>query len=39
MLILSVFNNNEFWTEFYGDVEDDLPPKMPEPRGRAVSIY
>jgi hypothetical protein len=26
------------WTEFYGDVEEELPPKMPEPLGRPVTI-
>ena len=36
---LSVFSDNVDWTEFYGDVEEELPPKKPEPRGRDVSIY
>jgi hypothetical protein len=26
------------WTEFYGDVEEELPPKMPEALGNAVTI-
>ena len=36
---LSVFNNNAYWVEFFRDVEEELPPNMPEPRGRTVSIY
>ena len=36
---LQVFNDNLDWTEFYGDVEEELLPKIPEPRGRVVSIY
>ena len=36
---LSVFNNNADWTEFYGEVEEELPSEIPEPCGRAVSIY
>ena len=36
---LLVLNNNAYWTEFYGDFEEDLTPKIPEPRGMAVSIY
>ena len=35
---LLVFNNNVDWTGFYGDVEEELPPNMPDPRGRNVSI-
>jgi hypothetical protein len=27
----SVFNDNADWTSFYGNVEEELPPKMPEP--------
>ncbi len=30
-------NINE-WKDFYGDVAEELPPKMPEPRGNAVDI-
>jgi hypothetical protein len=26
------------WTEFYGDVVEELPPKMPEPLGNTVNI-
>jgi hypothetical protein len=26
------------WSEFYGDVEEEMPPKMPEPLGSAVTI-
>lgn len=26
------------WKEFYGDVAEELPPRMPEPRGNAVDI-
>lgn len=26
------------WKDFYGEVEEELPPKMPEPLGRAVTI-
>jgi len=26
------------WTEFYGDVQEEMPPKMPEPRGNPVTI-
>jgi hypothetical protein len=32
-----VFNNNADWTEFYGDVAEELPPNMPEPRGHLVT--
>ena len=34
----SAFNNNADWRDFYGDVEEELPPKMAEPRGNVVSI-
>ena len=34
-----MFNNNADWAEFYRDVEEELPPKTPEPRGKDVSIY
>ena len=36
---LSVFSDNTYWMEFYGGIEEELPPKMPKPCGRAVSIY
>jgi hypothetical protein len=26
------------WKEFYGDIKEELPPKMPEPRGEPVDI-
>jgi hypothetical protein len=26
------------WKEFYGDVAEELPPRMPEPKGNAVDI-
>ena len=34
----SAFNNNADWNYFYGDVEEELPPKMAEPRGNVVRI-
>jgi hypothetical protein len=34
----SVFAHNADWKEFYGDVEEELPRKMPKPRGRSVII-
>jgi hypothetical protein len=34
----SIFHNNVEWKEFYGDVEEELPPNMPEPRGHPVTI-
>jgi hypothetical protein len=34
----SVFNNNADWKDFYGDVEEELPAKMPTPRGNSVTI-
>ena len=35
----SVFNINVYWTEFYGNVEEELPPKILNPRDRDVGIY
>ena len=32
------FNVDADWTDFYGDVREELPPKMPEPRGKPVCI-
>jgi hypothetical protein len=32
------FNDGASWKEFYGDVEEALPPNMPTPRGRGVDI-
>ena len=34
----SAFNNIEDWKNFYGDVEEELPPKMADPPGNVVSI-
>jgi hypothetical protein len=34
----SVFNNGADWKDFYGEVEEELPPNMPEPRGNSVVI-
>ena len=32
------FHPNPDWTEFYGEVEEELPPKMPKPLGNPVTI-
>ena len=34
----SAFNNNADWKDFYSDVEEELPPKIPEPGGNVVKI-
>jgi len=34
----SVFVGNADWKDFYGDVEEEKPPKMPVPRGNPVII-
>ena len=34
----SDFHNNTDWKDFYGDVEEELPPNMTEPRGNVVRI-
>ena len=34
----SFFYANADWTDFYGDVTEELPPNMPEPRGHPVII-
>ena len=34
----SIFYRNADWKEFYGDVTEELPPNMPEPRGHSVTI-
>jgi hypothetical protein len=34
----SIFNHSADWTDFYGDVTEELPPNMPEPRGHPVNI-
>jgi hypothetical protein len=33
-----VFNVNADWRDFYGDVGEELPPNMPEPKGKCVNI-
>ncbi len=33
-----VFNPNADWRDFYGDVSEELPPNMPEPKGKSVII-
>lgn len=33
------FQHNVNWTDFYGDVAEELPPKMPTPRGNSVDIH
>ena len=35
----SIFNNNADWKSFYGDVQEELPPKRPKPRGNPVNIF
>jgi hypothetical protein len=34
----SAFNNGADWKEFYGEVQEELPPKMPKPQGQRVTI-
>ena len=34
----SAFVQGDDWKDFYGDVEEELPPRMPEPRGSPVII-
>jgi len=34
----SVFCSDVDWKDFYGDVEEELPPSMPKPRGRSIQI-
>ena len=36
---LSVFNDNADWTEFYGNVEEELTPNIPEPHDRSLLIH
>ena len=36
---LSEFETNCDWSEFYGDVEEELPRDMPKPRGNSIRIY
>jgi hypothetical protein len=33
-----ILNHNADWKEFYGDVEEELPPNMPKPRGHPVAM-
>ncbi len=33
-----VFNSDADWQDFYGDVWEELPPNMPEPKGNSVLI-
>ena len=35
----SVFNINVYWTEFYGNVEEELTPNIPEPHDRSLLIH
>jgi hypothetical protein len=30
-------NSSADWTDFYGDAAEELPPQMPEPKGKAVT--
>jgi hypothetical protein len=34
----SAFNNGADWKEFYGEVQEELPPKMPKLQGQRVTI-
>ena len=34
----NVFNNNADWTDFYGEIEEELPANMPEPHENLVTI-
>ena len=34
----SAFNHDADWTDFYGNVEEELPAKMPKPKGNPVRI-
>ena len=35
---ISIFNHGGDWTEFYGEVEEAIPPNAPKPLGREVDI-
>eukprot|EP00957_Ditylum_brightwellii_P187728 14294710-Ditylum_brightwellii.AAC.1 len=35
----SIFNGSPDLTDFYGDVEEELPPRMPAPRECRVNIH
>jgi hypothetical protein len=32
------FHSNADWKKFYGDVEEEIPPNMPEPRGNPNTV-
>jgi hypothetical protein len=34
----SAFNNGADWKEFYGEIQEELPPRMPKPREPRVTI-
>ena len=34
---MRAFNTNADWTDFYGGVFEEVPPRMPEPKGKHVS--
>lgn len=34
----TVFNDGADWADFYGEVEEELPPKIPKPRGNAIKV-
>ena len=34
----SAFRPNADFSDFYGEVEEELPPNMPEPRGNKVTL-
>ena len=38
MINEEVFNNSVDWTDFYVEVEEELPANMPKPRGNLVTI-
>eukprot|EP00957_Ditylum_brightwellii_P013432 1014058-Ditylum_brightwellii.AAC.1 len=35
----SIFNGNADWTDFHGDIEEELSPRMPAPRGHSMNIH
>ena len=34
----SAFDNGSDWKEFYGEVQEELPNRMPKPRGQKITI-
>ena len=38
VLYHSYFNDGAEWAEFYGDATKDIPPNMPEPRGKYIDL-